>query len=181
MKKFPLLLCLFLFVGCYSIKKNKWLESKFVPLEKTEVVKNMKDYTLEIPTNWYSFMGYHFLHHSPKKITLKGKREVPNVNVYTVIKSNISNRTDFFESEINSNKVKGNTDLHHRILKHDTYGDVLFLKYGSLINNENYTVLEMFYFYKNKVYNLTFKAPNNLYVNYVDDALKIMNSIQIKA
>lgn len=179
MKKILLLLYLLLLVSCYSIEKNKWIKNKFVPIDKSEVLKNMKDYTLEIPASWYSYFGYHYLHHSPKRIMIKGTRDVQKVDLYVLEKNNIENRSAFFESTIRSEKVFGNKDIQGKIIKHEKYGDVLFLKFESIRNNENYTILNIFYFYKNKVYQVKFEAPNDLYKNHIDEALYIMNSFKI--
>lgn len=179
MKKLVVFICLIVLSCCHSVSKNIWESKKFVPLEKSIVPQFMEDYSLEIPSNWYSYLGYHEIFHSPKKTMIKNLND-QKVTLYVSTKEDVEDRNVFFENEIKIKNIFAYPDFEKKIINYEKYGEALFLKYGTISESESYTNLDLFYFYKNKIYALHFKSSNDFYLDLVDEALTIMESFKVK-
>ena len=86
----------------------------------------------------------------------------------------------FFENEIKIKNIFAYPDFEKKIINYEKYGEALFLKYGTISESESYTNLDLFYFYKKKIYALHFKSSNDFYLDLVDEALTIMESFKVK-
>ena len=179
MKNIQLFLCLMLLFGCKTSENKIWNTKKFVPLEKSVILNFMNDYSFEIPNNWYSYLGYHSIYHSPKRFMDNGL-ESQKVTIGVFVIKNVESKIDFFENEIKTNNITVNTNFEKVIVENTKYGDALLLKYGSIWNSRNNTNLFLYYYHKSKIYKLHFKASNILYKDVVDEAIKIMDSFKIE-
>jgi hypothetical protein len=178
-EKPPFFSCLIILLSCKSAKKSFWNTKKFIPLETSITPNFMDGYSLEIPSDWYSYIGYHEVFHSPKSI-MESNVEDQKVTITVFIVENVESKINFFKNEIKTNNIFVNTNFEKKIIKTTKYGDALILKYGSIWDSISYTNLYLYYYHKNKIYKLHLKGSNEHYKEFLDQAITIMDSFKVK-
>jgi len=167
-------------------------------LIKKEIPRNqlneyLQKYTLNIPENWYGFIGetgeLQFAPYKLKKNEYTRYRNVLIVKEYDGKEfewKTLMELTQKRYTQINSTYRRYKTTI--KKATHNTYGNYFLIKYSSYIGvRENKrrsareaTVLEAFFVHNKKVFSLTYSFENSFYSRYYKAALKMINSFRIK-
>ena len=80
----------------------------------------------------------------------------------------------------NKNQIHKN-NFKYELLKqqHPKYGEIIFFKYGDSIQFNNITNIDAFILGKNRIYRFHFFTVNEYYKYYLNEAIEIINSIEI--
>ncbi|SDS37425.1 hypothetical protein SAMN05216503_2860 [Polaribacter sp. KT25b] len=183
MKRLSLFFSFFIFisVGCSSTKNTPKIE-KFTELDATTVKTLMKEYSIDVPNNWYSYLeGHNHLSHSPKELLLN--KYVPQTNLYIFKKkakkyTNINDLTIYFVKKLEKKYQNFNYDLVKGSLP--LYGRYNFIIYKTNYFNKDYTTLNAIILKDNYYYTITYRALSNDYQKYADDVVKMIHSFRIK-
>ena len=184
MKQFLKLFVIFFLlisVGCNSTKNTPKIE-KFTELDATTVKTLMKEYSIDVPNNWYSYLeGHNHLSHSPKEVLVN--IYVPLTSLYIFKKkskkdTNITNLTTHFVKKLEKKYQNFNYDLVKG--SHPLYGRYNFIIYKTNYFNKDYTILNAIILKDNYYYTITYHALSKDYQKYADDVVKIIHSFKIK-
>lgn len=183
MKQMFALYFLFLSFGCSSIKNTPKIE-KYTKLDSITVKSLMKEYSIDIPENWDSYLEAHYhLSHSPEGLLIN--RKTINASLFILKKSiekckcnNIDELTTCFVKKKKKTYKNFNYDLVKG--KHPLYGRYNFVIYKKIYFNKNYTTLNALILKDQNYYIITYNALSEKYKIYADDIVKIIHSFKIK-
>jgi hypothetical protein len=185
MKKFLLPFSFFIFLlisaGCSSTKNIPKIE-KFTELDATTVKTLMKEYSIDVPNNWYSYLeGHNHLSHSPKELLVNAY--MPHTSLYIFKKksrkdTNITDLTTHFVKKLEKKYQNFNYDLVKG--SHPLYGRYNFIIYKTNYFNKEYTILNAIILKDNYYYTITYHALSKHYQKYADDVVKMIHSFKIE-
>lgn len=170
--------------SCKSIQNNQKI-SKYTELNTTIVKNLMKEYSIDIPKNWYSYLEKHNdLAYAPKELYLNSRKDpeaflmIFKENLKRCNCNNVTSLTNHFVEKVS--KVYEN--FNYDIVKgqHPIYGRYNFIIYKINRKSKNYTVLNALILKDSNYYRITYSSSNKTYKKYADDVVKIIHSFKIK-
>lgn len=180
MKKVILLLVITTFYNCATFQKK---EKILTELDSTKVANFQNDYSLKVAKDWYPYFEFHhLLAYSPKVFKNGIKKE--NIDVYLVLfkdkvkGNNIDDALKEFIAKMN-NPYK---DFKHKVIeaKHKLYGKYYIVKYGIKQGNKDLTAISTILFHNKTNYGFYYLAKNEFFDKYLNDAIQMINSFEIK-
>jgi hypothetical protein len=179
MKKILYFLSIVVFVGCVSsIPKVK----QFQELDVDTVQNHNKDFSIEIPKDWYPYYEYHHLiAYSPRKY--KKEVESKNINVYLTVFSDVSSKN--IDEELSSyleKMSKSYKNFGYKTIdaKHSDYGKYYIVKYRVQEKEKIYLAMRATILHNHKMYGFYYLALEKEFDNYLVDVIKTINSLKIK-
>lgn len=173
----------FCFVGCKTVKTDKI--KPYTRLDSITVSNQMKEFSIEVPKTWYSYLGSHrSLTHSPIQFELnEGKNSIAILDISKQSKkrckcNNISDLTAYFIE--NQKKIYKNFQYDIVKAKHPIYDRYNFIIYKRKFLSGERTVLNALIFREDFYYKIRFTASNKQYKRYATDVVKMIHSFKIK-
>lgn len=180
MKK--VIIVLLIFIGCKSsesVYKGKFYKE----VGEKEVKKHYKDYTINIPDNWFSYRtDPGLMAHSPNEFKHIIKPIGSNATWFMIRNSFQSSKKiqKNYKQYISwKKKHYKNFDFELHEKNHEIYGKYYIVHYATTENNETVIHITCLIKAKNKIYNIYFSGISEKYDKYLNDALEMINSFKV--
>ncbi|MDG2193707.1 MAG: PsbP-related protein [Polaribacter sp.] len=182
MKKILILLTILGLFGCSSNKTISSEGRNFVSLDSIGLANKFKDYTLDVPDNWYSYLGLHeSLMFSPKKLineNLGFYLSFFGVGEHGSFDKKVTKEL-FLKSELERSKK-----INHQIIKrtHPLYGEYFVISRSTNLRGEvsQRRILTILITNKEKHFTLVYSSSGAYYEKYLIDVFKMIESFRIK-
>lgn len=181
MKKVLILLIVASLFSCASNKTISSIDKRFVALSSIALANKFKDYTIDVPGNWYSYLGLQgVLSFSPKKLIDQNLSFF--LNFFAVVEHGSFDdkftKEFFLKSELERSKKR-----NHQIIRrtHPLYGDYFTISQSTNLKGKvSQRILTILITNKEKHFIIMYSSSSVYYKEYLVDVFKMIESFRIK-
>lgn len=178
MKKKLLIVLIVIFSSCGVVQQEM--------IDKANLNKELKTYSLQIPDTWYSFREVHgHIMHSPKVMKKRSDNFYEN-NFYVTEyprtfcnSKNIDELLEFYHRKLKRHHSK--ITFHPKKLHHKKYGEYYLFKYTTSWSKVKiFTNIDIIFNYKNRNFVLQYTIESKYFEEFRVDLRSIIRSFKIQ-
>lgn len=183
-----LIIVLFTLSSCKTIKTKNQEPSieKFIEIDNAIRDEYFKDYSIEIPETWFSYIGHHVMAHAPREF--ENTENIPSKSTFYVVENSIN---DLDEDKTFDNVLRQKVKKYKKYIRafkyelikanHPVYGEFYYLKYKMTNYKNEITIhLDAVIMHNKKHYSLYYSSKIDFYEKFLDDAVNMTLSFRVK-
>ena len=168
-------------ITCKSTKTTQKIKT-YSRLDSISVKANMKEFSIEVPNTWYSYIDSHYnLSHTPIELSLN-KKHYPKTYLNILKEKTKSNNIEELTKDLVERLTKKYKNFNYDLVKakHPLYGRYNFIIYKKNIDFEDETIVNALILKGNYSYWIQYRSLSKHYRKYADDVVKMIHSFRVK-